>query len=150
MARADKVLKKAIKHESGFGFFVKIDGQVKAGCLGYILGEHFYLSKIAHDVELNYYNVGNVELLKLIDYCISHKISQFHFLWGKKVDYKVRFGSVSYPLYDYCIYKTKTTEYYKDLLHIHIQEKERNIKAHLKNNKPIWKAITKLKYLFKK
>lgn len=143
---SDGKLRNGIQHEAGFGFFVKIDGEVKAGCIGYVIGEHLYLSKIAHDVSMNNYNLGNVVLLKLIEYCIDHHIRHFHFLWGKNVDYKVRFGGVAYPLMNYAIFRKRGLAYYRKRLDVWQFVTMRRIHDYLKQHDRLWKTLRKIRY----
>ncbi len=60
-----------------------IENKIVAGCVGFMLGENYYLSKIAHDIEYNKYNLGNVVLLESIKFCIENGVKKFHFLWGR-------------------------------------------------------------------
>ncbi|MGM9778848.1 MAG: GNAT family N-acetyltransferase [Prevotella sp.] len=143
---SDEKLRIGIQHEAGFGFFVKIEGEVKAGCIGYVIGEHLYLSKIAHDVSMNNYNLGNVVLLKLIEYCIDHHIRHFHFLWGKNVDYKVRFGGVAYPLMNYAIFRRRGLAYYRKRLDVWHFVTMRRIHDYLKQHDRLWKTLRKIRY----
>ena len=59
--------------DCGFISTVKIDEEIIAGCCGYIIGEHLYLSKIAHQLKYNKYNAGQIALLKLIEWAIEQK-----------------------------------------------------------------------------
>lgn len=108
----------SIQHKSGFAYVVSIDGVAMAACIGYILGVHLYLVKIAHDVEFNRYNLGNIVLLKLIEYCIDHNVRYFHFLWGEGVDYKVRYGGLPHRLTDYIFYRKSNLSYFLDAVSI--------------------------------
>ena len=143
---SDNKLRNGIQHDAGFGFFVKIEGDVKAGCIGYVIGEHMYLLKIAHDVSMNTYNLGNVVLLKLIEYCIDHHIHHFHFLWGKNVDYKVRFGGVTYPLINYAIFRRRGLAYYKRKSYVLQFVIMRRIHDSLKQHDWLWKILRKIRY----
>ena len=146
----DEILKRNITNEFGFGFLVKIEGEIKAGCIGYILGEHLYLSKIAHDVAYNNYNLGNVVLLKLIEYSIEHNIKYFHFLWGKHIDYKKRFGGKTYPLSDFLIFKSKGSIYYKTFLAINYIKNKKRIHDYLHKKESLWKILRRIKFIVTK
>lgn len=147
---SDEKLRRCIRHDAGFGFLVKIKGEVKAGCIGYVIGEHLYLSKIAHDVSMNKYNLGNVVLLKLIEYCINHHIPHFHFLWGKNVDYKVRFGGVAHPLTNYVIFSTKGLAYYQKRYDVWLFENKQKVLERLKRNDRLKKTIRRIRYFVTK
>lgn len=145
-----ELLKKRIKHDSAFAFVVKIENQIQAGCLGYILGEHLYLSKISHNILFNRYNLGNVVLLKLIEYCIEHNVKYFHFLWGRNVDYKERFGGVTTPLTDYVFYNHKDMAFYIDKFILSITDIIRIVVNRLKKNDFILKSYRKVRYFLTK
>ena len=78
--------------QNGLIYKVVIDGKTIAGCIGELIGEDFYLHKIAHDNKFSRYNLGQIALLKLIKLLINFRVKRFHFLWSKGVDYKIRFG----------------------------------------------------------
>ena len=78
--------------QNGLIYKVVIDGKTIAGCIGELIGEDFYLHKIAHDNKFSRYNLGQIALLKLIEQLINFRVKRFHFLWSKGVDYKIRFG----------------------------------------------------------
>lgn len=78
--------------QNGLIYKVVIDGKTIAGCIGELIGEDFYLHKIAHDNKFSRYNLGQIALLKLIELLINFRVKRFHFLWSKGVDYKIRFG----------------------------------------------------------
>jgi len=142
----DNKYRLAIKYKTGFGFFVKIDGKIQAGCIGHIVGEHLYLNKISNNVEFNHYNLGNVALLKLIETVIDKGVIYFHFLWARNVDYKSRFGGVETPVFDYTFYRKKCAAYYdqkvKDLLSCVIQK----MKGNLSKNPSLQKIYRKMRY----
>lgn len=143
----DDWLFKNVTADCGFLSCVKIDGQIVAGCIGFILRDHLYLSKIAHDPEYNNYNAGQVGLLKCIEWAITEKgVSQFHFLWGRNVDYKDRFGGKPYPLYNFYIFRKADREYWSTLLRCRIKEKKNSFMDFLRSNKFLLKTYHKLTY----
>lgn len=142
-------LKVRIKHHSAFAFVLRIDNSIQAGCLGYILGQHSYLVKISHNVEFNRYNLGNIVLLKLIEYCIEHNVRYFHFLWGKNVDYKSRYKGIETALYDYVFYREKNIGYYKDGIYLCCKKRITWFVEFLKNNKQLLKLYRRIRYVFR-
>lgn len=89
----------------------RINGKIIAGTLVFIYGEQMYLSVIAHDDDYGKYNVGNLVLLKTIEWAIQSNIEVFHFLWGR-CDYKVRFKSEQRNMYNVEIYKVFLSYFY--------------------------------------
>lgn len=139
----DETLWRGIQHPSGFAYLISIGGEVKASCVGYILGEHLYLSKIAHDVSLNKYNLGNIVLLKLIEHCIENHIRYFHFLWGEGVDYKVRYGGIPHRLTEYTLYRYADLHYYADAVLLGFKKLKHNLANAIRKNKGAVKAYHK-------
>lgn len=136
-----------ITEDNGFVSLVKIDERIVAGCAGFIFNEHLYLCKIAHDVELNNYNVGQVALLKLIEWCIEvKKVKEFHYLWGKNVDYKDRFGGNTYPLYNYYIYPYRSPLYYNDYFNLKFKGLLNGIKDTIRKHQALMKWYHRFTY----
>ncbi len=79
--------------------YLKVNGKIVAGTISSIYNGVLNLHYISHDDAFNEYNVGNLILLKTIDYAISQKIKIFNFLWGNN-EYKNRFGAVEQKLYN--------------------------------------------------
>lgn len=122
----------------GILLLVKIESKIVAGCVGFLMGENFYLSKIAHNVEYNKYNLGNIALLETIRMCINQDVKNFHFLWGENVDYKKRFGGEPHPLHYHIFYKNKGYRYFYDKAKLSFSQRINAIKNYLKN----WPLLT--------
>lgn len=131
---------------NGLILTASIDGKICAGCVGFLMGDDFYLSKIAHDNDYSKYNLGQVALLKLIEYLIGRKVSRFHFLWCKGVDYKVRFGGIAYPIYNVTYFKSKNVIYFKTKFSLAVTRCIENLKNIVRRNQKIIKLYHKLRY----
>ena len=86
--------------------YLTINGKIVAGTISTVFNGALNLHYITHDDNYSSYNIGNLILLKTIEYAISQKIKIFNLLWGN-LEYKKRFGCVEQKLYDLTIYKNK-------------------------------------------
>lgn len=136
--------------DCGYLSSVKIQNQIVAGCVGFVCGEHLYLSKIAHDPKFNNYNAGQVALLRCIEWAIEEKgVKKFHYLWGKNVDYKDRFGGCPHLMYNLVIFKKIGFPYYFASLKSHVKEAKQSIMDFLRSNKSLLKFYHKITYSHK-
>lgn len=65
----------------------RIGGRVAAGGIGFRMGDHFYLTVIAHDPQYDSYWLGMLCAYQSICETITRGAKEFHFLWGR-YDYK--------------------------------------------------------------
>lgn len=65
----------------------RIDGVICAGAISYQVGDHYYLSVLAHAPEYDDYWIGILCCYQTIQECIRRGGKVFHFLWGR-YDYK--------------------------------------------------------------
>lgn len=121
-----------------------------AGCIGYLINEDFYLCKIAHDNNFSRYNLGQVVLLKLIEYLTTKEIKRFHFLWNKGIDYKTRFGGIQFPLHTYYYYPHKNMSYYKQLIQLEVRTIKECTKDIIRKNKIILQLYHKITFAISK
>ena len=98
------------------------------------MGDNYYLLNIAHEIKYNKYNLGNIALLKAVELCIENRVKNFHFLWDKNVDYKIRFGGVSYDLHHYIVYKRKGLLMIKDKMNVNYRMIRERIKEKLRRH----------------
>ena len=140
--------KKRYEELSRNGLILKatIDGNTVAGCIGYLINEDFYLCKIAHDNNFSRYNLGQVVLLKLIEYLTTKEIKRFHFLWNKGIDYKTRFGGIQFPLHTYYYYPHKNMSYYKQLIQLEVRTIKECTKDIIRKNKKILQLYHKITF----
>lgn len=132
--------------QNGIIYKVSINGEIKAGCVGELIGEDFYLHKIAHDNQFSRYNTGQIALLKLIELLIGYRVKRFHFLWSKGVDYKIRFGGVPHAIWSYSFYKSHSISFYKELCTSIIMKAKFTVLDKLRKNKKFIKLFHRLKY----
>lgn len=132
--------------QNGLIYKVVIDGKTIAGCIGELIGEDFYLHKIAHDNKFSRYNLGQIALLKLIELLINFRVKRFHFLWSKGVDYKIRFGGVPHAIWTYSFYTAHSFSYYKKLCITKVMEAKSFVLEELRRNKKLIKLLHRLTY----
>lgn len=87
-------------------YFV-LDGTIAAGTISSVYNGAMNLHVIAHSNDYGRFNIGNLILLKTIEYAIVHEIKIFNFLWGGQ-EYKKRFGATEQLFYDACFYKNNS------------------------------------------
>lgn len=73
----------ALAKKCGLVGVASIDGKVRAGTIGFRVGEHFYLSVVAHDPAYDEYWLGILCCYHTIRECIARRTKEFHFLWGR-------------------------------------------------------------------
>ena len=94
--------------ECGILSVLFLNGNPEAFSLVHDVGKDYFLTDIGSNIEFDFYNVGQVSLYKIIEFCIDNKNdeSNFHFMF-EITDYKKRFGGKMVELYPYVVYKNK-------------------------------------------
>jgi len=95
----------ALVKKCGLVGVVSIDGKVRAGTIGYWVGEHFYLSVVAHDPAYDEYWLGILCCYHTICECIARHAKEFHFLWGR-YEYKFTLLAVQRDLDVLMLYRS--------------------------------------------
>ena len=91
-------------HENCVINYLEIDSEIVAGTIASVYNGALNLHVIAHSNSYGQFNIGNLILLKTIEYAINNGIHVFNFLWGN-CEYKSRFGASEQKFYNIEIYK---------------------------------------------
>ena len=81
------------------------NGKIIAGSICTKVGNDAYLHVIAHDVEYDGFNAGQVCLYNSILYLLEMNCARFHMLWGRS-EYKYRFGARDENLVFFRMYRS--------------------------------------------
>ncbi len=92
-------------HENCVINYLEIDSKIVAGTIASVYNGALNLHVIAHSNSYGQFNIGNLILLKTIEYAITNDIHVFNFLWGN-CEYKSRFGAKEQKFYNIEIYRT--------------------------------------------
>ncbi len=131
---------------SGFGFLCvcEIDGKIIGGTINSIFGEHAYMHVISHDNSYHKYSIGNIVLIKAIQYLIEEKkINYYHLLSGTQ-EYKFRFGGIDHDLYTIRIFRNKNISHFLGKTMGTFRNNYGKFKKKLKGNKIIHGLYIKL------
>lgn len=90
--------------------------KIIGGAICSLIGEHVYTHTVAHDNHYQKYSIGQIALMKTIQYAIENKIKYFHLLWGD-FDYKTKLQCKKYDLYTVVKYRKKAAWYYHKMIY---------------------------------
>lgn len=90
-------------------------GNIIGGTICSVVGEHAFVHTVAHDDHYQKYSIGQIALIKTIQYAIDNKIKQIHLLWGD-FDYKSRLLCKKCDLFTVVKYRKKAAWQYHKMI----------------------------------